>query len=233
MFYRSQTLCQLQVVILKPRWFLVIHLTMCKPLLVDSTSVMQTACSGSHLRYVHITVAVSEKQGDLSSFLNWYIGTRQQPNITTLAVHGLPAGRGRKGGVPKRQRSKVNPRVDVTVLRPATCRGSLNGDKVNIDSTLSVHQASTSIMAHYQPPLTTSTLPCCNTQTASHLTSIAPSTPVLTQNQTINIHPSIICWTISLVSIAICHYEPILLAVYTGKHKNLSRLTEFVAYFGW
>ena len=45
------------------------------------------------------TIAVAEKNGNLHSFLDT---TKQQPNITTLAVHGLSAGRGRKAGVPKR-----------------------------------------------------------------------------------------------------------------------------------
>ena len=56
-----------------------------------------------------------------NSFLEWYNTTTQQLNITTLAVHGLPAGRGRKGGVPKRQRNK-------TVTPP-----DLSGDMQKVD----------------------------------------------------------------------------------------------------
>ena len=43
-------------------------------------------------------------------------------NITTLAVHGLPTGRGHKGGVLKRQRSKTVTSPDLVVPRPATCK---------------------------------------------------------------------------------------------------------------
>ena len=67
-------------------------------------------------------IAVAEKNSELHSFLEWYNTTKQQPNITTLAVHGLPAGRGRKGGIPKRQRSKSVNAQDTVVPRPATCK---------------------------------------------------------------------------------------------------------------
>ena len=80
------------------------------------------------------SIAVSETNGDLRSFLDWYIVTNQQPNFTSLAIHGLPAGRGRKGGIPKRQRSKT-PHTDVTVLHPATCnRKELASGSVNTAS---------------------------------------------------------------------------------------------------
>ena len=60
-------------------------------------------------------VAVSDKLGELSSFLKWFINTKQQPNV---AMHGLSAGRGRKGGVPKRKRSRTTSASDVHVPRP-------------------------------------------------------------------------------------------------------------------
>jgi len=68
------------------------------------------------------TVAVAGLNGDLELFVAWYVGTKQGTNLTALAVHGLPSGRGRKGGVPPRPRSKSNVSRDVTtttVLRPA------------------------------------------------------------------------------------------------------------------
>ena len=52
----------------------------------------------------------------------YYNATQQQPNITTLAMHGMPAGRGRKGGVPERQRCKGVKAPDIIVSCPATCR---------------------------------------------------------------------------------------------------------------
>ena len=63
-----------------------------------------------------------EELGDLQSFLDWYVATKQNPTIyTSLTIHGLPAGRGRKGGIPKWQWSKVQPRAEISVLCPATC----------------------------------------------------------------------------------------------------------------
>ena len=81
---------------------------------------------------------MSEKNGDLQSFLDWYVATKQKPNYTSLAIHGLPAGRGRKGGVPKRQRSKAQPRAEICVLRPATC--STESDKVDTSPTVQSSQ---------------------------------------------------------------------------------------------
>ena len=68
------------------------------------------------------TVAVAEKNGDLHAFLQWYICTNQEPNITSVAMSGLPSGRGRKGGVPKRKRNTASQKTqpEVVVHRPAT-----------------------------------------------------------------------------------------------------------------
>ena len=76
------------------------------PHFVRTLSSGQYVCDSNCLQWKsaqicsHI-IAVAEKNSELHSFLEWYNTTRQQPNITTLAVQGLPAGRGRKGGVPK------------------------------------------------------------------------------------------------------------------------------------
>ena len=51
--------------------------------------------SSSHI-CSHTLVAV-EVNGELKLFLQWYVSSGQEPNITWLAHAGLPAGRGRKG----------------------------------------------------------------------------------------------------------------------------------------
>lgn len=154
------------------------------------------------------TVAVSERNGDLQSFLDWYIVTKQTPNYTSLAIHGLPAGRGRKGGVPKRQRSKVQPRAEISVLRPAT--RSSESDQVGVckDSTAtlppssmesasnntslsepqSAGTCSSYLSRSSRPPSKPSTVHYGSVQSASSLTSVDSSSPVVTQNQTITIH---------------------------------------------
>ena len=96
-----------------------------------SSKVPHFVCAGSNGKYTcdnnclqwkssgicsHI-ISVAEKNCELSAFLQWYNGTNQEPNITTLAMSGLPAGRGRKGGVPKRKRStgsKKTPEIVVS-----------------------------------------------------------------------------------------------------------------------
>jgi len=71
------------------------------------------------------TVVAAEVNGELRSFLDWYIRTKQEANITTLAQAGLPSGRGRKGGVPKRKRSRTPvASPEIVVPRSATSQPS-------------------------------------------------------------------------------------------------------------
>ena len=114
-------------------------------------------------------IAVSDRNGELGLFLDWYNGTNQQPNITTLSMQGLPKGRGRKGGVPKRQRSKTSVPCDAVVPRPATCTPSTS-------STVVPGTADTTINA---------------SQSASQISNVAsPFGSLLTQN--ITVHPPIV-----------------------------------------
>ena len=52
------------------------------------------------------TLAVAEQNSELLKFLDWYVRLSQGPNLSSLALSGLPKGRGQKGGKPKRQRSR-------------------------------------------------------------------------------------------------------------------------------
>ena len=74
----------------------------------------------------HILVS-AELNNELNMFLQWYVRNGKQPNITNLARSGLPAGRGRKGGAPKRKRSKsVQGEPDVVVQREAVTYDALH-----------------------------------------------------------------------------------------------------------
>ena len=46
---------------------------------------------------------------DLQSFVTWFSKAKRVPNITQLATSQMPAGRGRKGGIPPRKRRKTVP----------------------------------------------------------------------------------------------------------------------------
>ena len=50
------------------------------------------------------SIAVAKVNNDLHAFLDWYNKFAVEPNITSLAMTGLPPGRGRKGGIPRRKR---------------------------------------------------------------------------------------------------------------------------------
>lgn len=64
----------------------------------------------------HILVA-AEINGELKMFLQWYTSNDLQPNVTQLGMAGLPRGRGRKGGIPKRKRLRT-PAASPTVVVP-------------------------------------------------------------------------------------------------------------------
>ena len=44
------------------------------------------------------TLAASECNQEMAAFLEWYTKFVESPNISKLAMSGLPRGRGRKGG---------------------------------------------------------------------------------------------------------------------------------------
>ena len=54
------------------------------------------------------TVAAAEDNCDLQSFVTWF-AKEKNPNITQLAMSQMPAGCGRKGGIPPRKRRKLVP----------------------------------------------------------------------------------------------------------------------------
>jgi len=65
------------------------------------------------------TLAVAEQNGELLKFLQWYVKLGQGPNLSSIALSGLPKGRGQKGGRPKRLRARSsNPFPDNYTLRP-------------------------------------------------------------------------------------------------------------------
>ena len=53
------------------------------------------------------SVAVAQVNNNLLQFINAFVKTKRVPNFTSLAVHGMPPGRGRKGGQTPRARKKV------------------------------------------------------------------------------------------------------------------------------
>ena len=123
-------------------------------------------------------IAVSEKNGQLHSFLEWYKKTEQQPNITSLAVHGLPAGRGHKGGIPKKQRSTTRPilQSDVIIPRPATCKKNFTA-----------YQEAQHMGNRNASQSTTLGSPSLS-QSASHTSGVVTLGSLLSQNQVINVN---------------------------------------------
>ena len=95
------------------------------PNLVQITSPGQCICDKNCVQWMSSqicahTLVSAEVNGELNLFLQWYNMNKPQPNISRLAMTGLPRGRGRKGGKPKRTRSRVTINTDVVVSRGAT-----------------------------------------------------------------------------------------------------------------
>jgi len=75
---------------------------------VHTKSDGQYSCDSACLQWASSqicshTIAAAESTGELASFLQWYTKCAEIPNISTLAMSGLPHGRGKKGGKPTRQ----------------------------------------------------------------------------------------------------------------------------------
>ena len=79
-------------------------------------------------------MVAAEVNGELHLFLQWYKRNNPQPNITQLAMAGLPKGRGRKGGIPKRKRLRVFTAADVVVSRAATMQSPGVSSELNTQS---------------------------------------------------------------------------------------------------
>ena len=88
------------------------HLVQCKG---NGQYVCDSSCFQWKSAWIcsHV-VAVAELQGELVKFLQWYCKAGVQPNITTVAMEGLPAGHGRKGGRAKPKRQRLDTRDVLT-----------------------------------------------------------------------------------------------------------------------
>lgn len=58
------------------------------------------------------SVAVANLNGSLHQFISAFSKLKKQPDFTKLSLHGMPSGRGRKGGQAPRQRKKSVPVSD-------------------------------------------------------------------------------------------------------------------------
>ena len=94
------------------------------PHLIQNKTDGQYICDDSCLQWKSSqicshTLAAAQHNSDLSAFLQWYTQNADNPNISALAMIGLSRGRGRKGGVPKRQRTRKSlPNPDLYTIRP-------------------------------------------------------------------------------------------------------------------
>ena len=103
---------------------MVISYSQAGPHHVQTRSDGQYDCDSVCLQWAssHIcshTITVAEYNKELASFLHWFVKYAESPNISVLAMSGLPRSRGKKGGKPKRQCNKqLMPSADSQSLRP-------------------------------------------------------------------------------------------------------------------
>lgn len=150
------------------------------PHLIQAKSNGQYICDSNCQQWISSqlcshTLAVAERNGDLSSFLQWYTTYAESPNISTLAMSNLPRGRGRKGGRAKRQRNRSYnpPPIDNVAVRPGMQTSHVNdryGTFVNMShdnvmvrsgcvSNIQIGGMSTSSFSSGPPPLIKLTSP--------------------------------------------------------------------------
>ena len=67
-------------------------------------------------------VAVAQVNEELFDFVELFAKKKQQPNLTRLAVHGMPTGRGRKGQQPPRKKARKQPIESSAPFQP--CAGT-------------------------------------------------------------------------------------------------------------
>ena len=94
------------------------------------------------------SIAVAEVNNDLHAFLDWYNKSAVEPNITSLAMTSLPAGRGRKGGIPRQKRRSAQRDIAIEHV-------------VQRQATMSTQSTSTSSLPNSFSPVTTGQLYRC------------------------------------------------------------------------
>ena len=152
-----------------PKARMVLSLTSDSPHFVRCKQSGQYICDSACIRWTSAnicshTLAVAETNGELLKFLHWYSDAGNAPNISTLAMQGLPSGRGRKGGQPKRKRIKQSsvPETFVAVTKspppapPLPPNGSLNQSQGQGSGNISVASGAASnvtvTVPHSLPP---------------------------------------------------------------------------------
>jgi hypothetical protein len=85
-----------------------------RPHMVTKKKTGQYCCDGTCPNWKSLgicshSVAAAEDNCDLQSFVTWFAKAKKVPNITQLVTSQMPAGRGRKGGIPPRKRRKTVP----------------------------------------------------------------------------------------------------------------------------
>ena len=90
------------------------------------------------------TVAVAEANMSLAEFLAHFEKAKRKPNFTAVALHGNPAGSGRKGGAPPRKRKKLTTCTSTTrVDRLENTSPSANMSATTVGNASQVCSAST------------------------------------------------------------------------------------------
>ena len=93
------------------------------------------------------SVAAAEDNHDLQAYVRWFSNAKKAPNISKLATTNMPAGRGRKGGVPPRKKRKVQPPESRVSF--ATIAGL--GNEVDISGSTTTVLSGNSVSTSHEP----------------------------------------------------------------------------------
>ena len=93
------------------------------------------------------TVAVANYNDSLPQFCEWYVSSMSQPNITTLAMSGMPPGRGKKKNQVSRKRVKRHSASPDTVISsPPSLLGQPHTSSSSTDTVVPMSAAKPSVM---------------------------------------------------------------------------------------
>ena len=126
-----------------------------RPHLVTGGKGNKFSCDGDCANYKafgicsHV-VAVANVTDLLPAFLNTFQKQKKVPNLTNLAMVGMPKGRGYKGGKPPRKRTKTNPEIRVPFNPMTTCESmNANYTRSLSESNADIHPSNFSSQGYF------------------------------------------------------------------------------------
>ena len=121
-------------------------------------------------------VVVSQENGDLVAFLKYYNSRDIGPNLSSIALRGMPAGAGKKGGTPNHKRKQSIP-IETRSVRPFMDHSDTSSLPLSLPSTSGAASNSVPPISSVSPhPTSDDTL---SASSHLHTSDAIPSVPLV------------------------------------------------------